>query len=74
MPPRQGKLKSKLIIAKLQIKRIIQYVIINGTSNTAAKEFAKNYDLCYQICPEISYPFWVTFAGTATICITHFHT
>jgi hypothetical protein len=74
MPPKQGKFKLKLIIATLQIKRITQYVITNGTSHRVAKEFAKNDDPCYQICPEISYPFWVTFACTAAICRTHFHT
>jgi len=67
MPPKQGKFKLKLIAAKLQIKRITQYVITNGTSHSVAKAIAKNYDLCYQICPEISYPFWVTFACTAVI-------
>jgi hypothetical protein len=74
LSPKQGKFRLKLIIAKLQIKRITQYVIRNGTSHTVAKEFAKNYDLCYQICPEIRYPFWVTFACRAAICKTHFHT
>ena len=71
MAPKQGKFKLKLIIATMQIKRITQYVITNGTSHRVAKEFAKNDD---QIRPDISYPFWVTFACTSAICRTHFHT
>jgi hypothetical protein len=73
MPPKQGKFKLKLIIATLKIKRITQYVITNDMSHGVAKEFAKIDDLCYQICPEITHPFWVTFACTSAICRTHYH-